>query len=61
MLALESINEQGKRQQFSLGADTLEAALDMADPLVDNNNGIVEATLLTGAIRIELPLYIFDG
>ncbi|RZK71104.1 MAG: hypothetical protein EOO85_20350 [Pedobacter sp.] len=33
----------------------------MADPLVDNNNGIVEATLLTGAIRIELPLYIFDG
>lgn len=60
-LLLDSVNKQGKKQRFALGADTLEAALDMADPIVNKENGIVEATLATGAIRIDLPLYIFDG
>ncbi|RZK71103.1 MAG: hypothetical protein EOO85_20345 [Pedobacter sp.] len=59
-LILISIDRQGGRMRFNLSANTIEEALDMAVPITTNSNSIIEATLLTGKIRLKLPLSIFD-
>lgn len=61
MLFLTTIDPSNIKREFNCGFTSMEANFDFLSSIVAEGNTLVDAYILEGSSRMELPVAAFDG